>query len=110
MRTKKTTKQAKRPVRVPARPGVELRVGEDMPRCVTCGQPLVRLPRFLAAMQKSEHGFQCQRCFYANAAPAPSSSDVIASERTRWLSGVLSEPGGGGRSSSPPTPPVDAED
>ena len=102
MRTKKTSGKAKRPVRLPARGSLDVKVGADVPRCITCGQPLVRLPRFLGAPQGAVHGFQCQRCFYANSAPVPSPSDVIASERTRWLSGVLSEPGGPGE--TPPKP------
>jgi hypothetical protein len=108
MRTKKTSSKARRPVRLPARGGLEVKVGADVARCVTCGEPLVRLPRFLGAQPGSGHGFQCQRCFYANSAPVPSPSDVIASERTRWLSGVLSEPGS--RSSGTPPPPAREED
>jgi len=104
MRTNKTTKRARRAVRVPARLGRDVKVGADMPRCVTCGQPLARLPRFLGAARGLDRGFQCQRCFYANAAPAPG-TDVIASERTRWLTGVLSAPG-----EAPPPRPSESED
>ncbi len=108
MRTNKASKRKRQNVRVPARPGLEVdvKVGADMPRCITCGQPLVRLPRFLAS-RSADHGFQCQRCFYKNSAPAPSQSEVISSDRTRWLSEVLSEPG---QPSTPPPPPAEAEE
>jgi hypothetical protein len=75
---------------------------------VTCGQPLVRLPRFLGAKHGSDHGFQCQRCFYANTPQLPTSSDIIASDRTRWLTDVLAEPRG--TSNPAPAPPRGSED
>lgn len=105
MRTARTAKRKRQSIRVPARGGVEVRVAAaDVPVCVNCGQPLIRLPHFLTSQRGSEHGFQCQRCFYANSKPAPSSGEVIASDRTRWLTQVLSEGGEG-----PPRSPRDSE-
>lgn len=106
MRTARTTKRKKQATRLPSHRGVDLGVvAADMPRCVTCGEPLVRLPRFLLSSQGAGRGFQCQRCFYANAGPAPKTSETIASDRTRWLTEALSEPG-----ESPPPIPREAED
>jgi hypothetical protein len=101
MRTTRTTRRKRQATRLPAQRGVNLAaVAADMPRCVSCGEPLVRLPRFLLSAQGAGHGFQCQRCFYANAGPAPKAGETIASDRTRWLTEALSEPG----EAPPPTP------
>jgi hypothetical protein len=106
MRTTRTTKRKRQPTRLPAQRGVNLgAVAADMPRCVTCGEPLVRLPRFLLSAQGSGRGFQCQRCFYANTAPSPAAGETIASDRTRWLTEVFSEP-----SEAPPPAPRNTED
>jgi hypothetical protein len=96
MRTTRTVRRKRQSPRLRTRMGVNLgAVGADMPRCVTCGEPLLRLPRFLGSAQRAEHGFQCQRCFYANAVPMAKTGETIASDRTRWLTEMLSEPGSG---------------
>ena len=100
MRTTRTAKRKRQSSRLRTPHGVNLgAVGADMPRCVTCGEPLLRLPRFLGSPQGAERGFQCQRCFYANAAPVATTRETIFSDRTRWLTDMLSEPGG-----RPPAP------
>lgn len=92
MRTSRTSKRKSKTTRLPAHQRVNLgAIAADMPRCVTCGEPLLRLPRFLLSAPGAERGFQCQRCFYANAAPSPSTGETIASDRTRWLTEVFSE-------------------
>jgi hypothetical protein len=92
MRTLRTVKRKRESPRLRARRGVSIAtVTGDMPRCATCGEPLARLPRFLTSAKGAGQGFQCQRCFYANAAPAPVVGETIASERTRWLTEVLSD-------------------
>ncbi len=101
MRTTRTTRRKRQTTRLRAQTGVNLgAVAADMPRCVTCGEPLVRLPRFLMSAPGAGHGFQCQRCFYANTGPAPTTGEAIASDRARWLTEVFSEPG----ETAPPAP------
>ncbi len=85
MRTKRTAKRTRRSPRLPAQARVDaVRVPPDMPRCVTCGQPLARIPRYLGSARGAAYGFQCHRCFYANAAP-PSEAAVVSSERARLV-------------------------
>ncbi len=64
------------------------RIPADMPRCVTCGQPLMRLPRYLGSAMGATHGFQCHRCFYANATP-PSEPAIVSSEQARLVSELV---------------------
>lgn len=94
MRVTRTARRKRRSPRLRAREGVQIAtVATDVPRCVSCGEPLVRLPRFLTSPKGAERGFQCQRCFYAHTAPMPTGREMIASERTRWLTDMLAEPG-----------------
>jgi hypothetical protein len=89
MRTKRTVNRRRRSPRLRAQPHLEAaRIPADMPRCVTCGQPLARLPRYLGSALGAGGGFQCHRCFYANAAP-PSEPAVVSSERARLVSELV---------------------
>ncbi len=70
-----------------------------MPLCVTCGEPLDRLPRFLHSSRGAAHGFQCHRCFYANTAGRlPENSNVIGIDRARWFADAPDQ------ASGPPAP------
>jgi hypothetical protein len=94
MRTNRTVQRKRQTNRLRTPRGVTAApIATDIPVCVTCGEPLSRLPRYLGSQASAKHGFQCQRCFYANSSPAPAGSDVISSERARWLSDVLAAPG-----------------
>ena len=106
MRTARVARRKRESTRLRARAGVDLAgVATDRPVCTSCGAPLVRLPRFLTSARGAGRGFQCQRCFYANTGSAPGRGETIASDRTRWLTEVLSEPGG-----ARPRPSREAED
>ncbi len=99
MRSKRTIRRGTQASRTRASQHIDpSRVPADVPLCVTCGQPLARLPRFLHSARGAAHGFQCQRCFYANTAGrAPREGDVIGTDRTRWLTEATRE------SSEPPS-------
>jgi len=64
----------------------------DAPRCCSCGQPLSRLPAYLASAMVVGAGFQCERCFYPGTGRAPASTGVVSSERTRWWAELVEEP------------------
>ena len=105
MRTNRTVQRKRQTNRLRTPPRVAMgTVAADIPVCVSCGEPLLRLPRYLGSRTDAKHSFQCQRCFYANSTPAPVGQDVISSERARWLSDVLAAPG------SPAPAPRDAQD
>ena len=89
MRTKRTVERRRQSPRVRAGTHVDARaVPAGVPRCVTCGAPLSRLPRYLGSTLGATHGFQCQRCFYENAT-APAEPSFIASEQTRMVSELV---------------------
>ena len=97
MRTKRTVQRKRQINRLPVRSKLGAApMAPDLPVCVSCGEPLLHLPRYLGSRSDPRHGFQCQRCFYANSTAAPVGGDVIASDRARWLSEVLTSPGSGG--------------
>ncbi len=99
MRTKRTLNRRRQSPRLRAQTHVEAaRVPADMPRCVTCGQPLARLPRYLGSAMGATHGFQCHRCFYANATP-PSEPAIVSSEQARLVSELVY----GGTEPAPPS-------
>lgn len=55
-------------------------VPAGVPRCCTCGKPLLRLPA-----SRGSRVYQCADCFYPGTGRSPAHSEPIASERARWL-------------------------
>lgn len=77
------------------RKGVRLRADgvmpADVPRCASCGKPLLRLPVF--ATRVPMHVYQCAECFYPGTGRNPKQPGVVGSDRTRWLDEFTSEQG-----------------
>jgi hypothetical protein len=75
------------------RKGIRLRadgvMSADVPRCASCGKPLLRLPAFPTRVPM--HVYQCADCFYPGTGRSPKQSSVVASDRTRWLDEFASE-------------------
>lgn len=81
--TAKRRAQAGHPT-APSAPGV--------PVCSTCGQPLTRLPSYLASAMAAGAGFQCERCFFPGTGRNPVQSGVVSAETTRWWTDLAEQP------------------
>ena len=64
-------------------------ISADVPRCATCGKPLLRLPAL--ATRLPMRVYQCADCFYPGTGQSPKQPGVVSSDRTRWLEDVTSE-------------------
>jgi hypothetical protein len=61
----------------------------DVPRCATCGKPLLRLPA--SATGGATRVYQCADCFYPGTGRSAAEPGVVHSDRTRWLDEVTAE-------------------
>jgi len=59
-------------------------VPANLPKCCTCGKPLLRLPPSLASATRRPV-FQCADCFYPGTGRAAQQSAPLASARNHWL-------------------------
>jgi hypothetical protein len=66
-------------------------ISADIPRCATCGKPLLRLPALSTRVPMRV--FQCADCFYPGTGRSPKQPGVVGSDRTRWPDEATSEGG-----------------
>jgi hypothetical protein len=79
--------ERQKPVRIKA-DGV---ISADIPRCATCGKPLLRLPAL--ATRLPMHVYQCADCFYPGTGRTERQTGIVGSDRTRWMEELSSGSG-----------------
>ncbi len=66
-------------------------ISADIPRCATCGKPLLRLPA--VSTRRPMRVFQCADCFYPGIGRNERPSSVVGSSQEQWMEGLKSEGG-----------------
>ena len=64
-------------------------ISADIPRCATCGRPLLRLPALSTRVPMRV--FQCADCFYPGTGRSEKQSGVVGTDETRWIEDLTSE-------------------